>query len=187
MEQTKKLSKILIFIFNALLVMTPLLVILQWTLGADSIHSLSITGLFQETVETPEGIAKLSRPGALPIATWIGVLGSLCNRLAFFIGLLVLRTLFKRYKKGEIFSRANAKSYRKLSWLFFLNGLLTQPLAQMLFVLSATISNEPGHRYLQLTVGTPLFADIFCGLVLLAISLIMQEGTRLSDEHSLTV
>ena len=54
-------------------------------------------------------------------------------------------------------------------------------------VLTATLSNPPGHRFISVSLGTPNFEAIFLGLLLVVISLVMQEAQALQEENQLTV
>ncbi len=121
------------------------------------------------------------------LAKWIGILTSLVCNLPIWLGLFLLRTVFKSYKHGHIFIFENAKAYQKLGWLFFLNALLFKPLSEMGMILVATLSNPPGHRCITLNFGTPNLESIFCGVILIIISWVMIEGHRLQSEQELTI
>jgi hypothetical protein len=99
----------------------------------------------------------------------------------------MLKRLFVAYEQKRIFTVENTQIYKKIGWLAFLNGLFFIPLAQSLMVLAATLSSPPGHRYITLNFGTPNVESIFCGLLLVVISLVMQEAQGLQEENQLTV
>ncbi|OGV41973.1 MAG: hypothetical protein A3F46_10225 [Legionellales bacterium RIFCSPHIGHO2_12_FULL_42_9] len=84
-------------------------------------------------------------------------------------------------QKGAIFNLNNASCYSYLGWLFFLNAVFTKPLSDLLMVLAVTFANIPGHRYITISLGLPNLIAVFCGVVVIVISWVMSEATKLQD------
>ncbi|MEB3701946.1 DUF2975 domain-containing protein [Candidatus Bealeia paramacronuclearis] len=191
MERIQKTSHYLLAVFNILLIALPLWNLTQWifieTKTIDIPDALNFFGMLEQTVKTPEGIVNLSQIERTSSLKIMGVMTGFFGVLPFFLGVLVLKSLFKNYQRGEIFSLQNAKHYRQLGWLFFLDALLVQPLSGMLLVLLATLSNAPGHRYISIHFGTPNLEALFCGLLVIVISWVMIEGYRLSENDKFTI
>lgn len=175
MPQIQRVSRYLILAFNFLLIAVPCFVIVQGFIDQD------------QMISTPEGFVNVRSlswsSGAKPL--WLT--GIAINMFPIFLSLFVLKTLFRNYQIGEIFTEKNAMQYRKLGMLFFSYALIAEPLSNLFTILAATLSNPPGHRYLQLALGTPNLEALFCGILVLVISWIMREATKIHDEQTLTV
>ncbi len=86
-----------------------------------------------------------------------------------------------------IFSTTNAILYKKLGWLFFWDALLIHSLSHTLMVLAVTLTNPPGHRWISVQFGTPNLEALFCGVLLIVISWVMHEASKLHDEQKFTI
>lgn len=117
----------------------------------------------------------------------IGFIASLISLIPVYISLFALKSIFNNYKIGAIFTNINACQYRLIGSLFFLNALLIKPLSDMLMVVSVTLLNPPGHRYITLGFGTPNLENLFYGLILMVISWIMLEATKLREDQEFTI
>jgi len=188
MHSIQKISSALLWVFNLLLVVLPLFMIAQWGLIEWApFRNLVAEGMFFKPIETPEGFVNLANIALTPLSKSIGLVGSLVGMLPVFWGIMILRQIFQNYQRGNIFSTENAKKYQYLGWLFFIDGILVQPLTGMLMVLTATLSNPVGHRYISLTFGTPNLETFFCGILIIVISKVMAEGSKLQEEQRLTI
>lgn len=188
MNKIQKVSSFLIITFNVLLIGIPVLFTLQWAAGKwKPVQYLKDMGFFKQIVETPEGMIDLSKIQFTPLSWTIGYSSEIVGFIPVFLGLLVLRRLFKNYMNNSIFTYDNAKDYRLLGWLFFFNAVFFKPLSDTMLVLSATLPNPPGHRYISLNFGTPNLEDLLCAFLILVISWVMAEGYKLKEEQSLTV
>jgi hypothetical protein len=107
--------------------------------------------------------------------------------LPIFLSFFVFKAIFKNYRKGDFFTAINAGYYRYLGWLFFLEALLAKPLSDGLMMVTVTLSNPSGHRHLALSWGIPSLEVLFCGTLLIVISWVMLEASKLQDEQKLTV
>lgn len=188
MTRIQKVSGYLLILFNILLVALPLMAILPWLMIKSSfVQTLMKNEIFLQAIPTPEGMINLSDVKWTPLTTLMGFSAYALNALPVFAGLYLLRMIFRNYKQGIIFNTANAQNYRNLAILFFFDALLVQPINQMLLVLAATLYNEPGHRYISAAFGTTNCAVLFAGALLITISWIMLEASKLQDEQQLTV
>jgi hypothetical protein len=105
-----------------------------------------------------------------------------------FLGIIyLLSKVFHRYEIGEIFTINNAKYYYKIGIILFLDALLFQPISGALWVVAATISNPVGHRYIEIGIGMPNIMALLIGLLVIFISWVMIEGSRIHDEQQLII
>ena len=188
MKHIQKVSSYLIWIFNALLLTIPLLLLAQFTLIQWApMKNLIEKGFILKPIETPEGLVNFINLTFTPLSWSIGFVGAVLGLTPFFFGLLILKRLFQNYRKGHIFSSENVQKYKYLGWLCFLDGLLIKPISDMLIILMATLSNPPGHRYISLNFGTPNLEVLFWGMLVIVISWIMAEGYKLQKDQDLTI
>lgn len=188
MNKIQKVSSYLIHVFNIILIGYPILFTLQWVFKDWAlVQNALLAGLFTNEIQTPEGLVHLSSLNFTPLSWGIGYAAGIIGFIPLFLGLIILKRLFQNYTFGSIFSLENVKKYQYLGWLFFLNALFITPLSDMLMVLSATLSNPPGHRYLSITFGTPNLEDILYGLLIIVISWVMAEGYKIKEEQNLTI
>jgi hypothetical protein len=105
-----------------------------------------------------------------------------------FLGILYcLAKVFHRYEMGEIFTLVNAQRYYQIGKLLFIDALLAQPISQGLSVMAATFSNPTGLRYIRISIGTPNFLAVLLGLLVIFISWVMIEGSKIQEEQQLIV
>lgn len=188
MDKIQKISRYFLVIFNALLVILPLTIMIQWLfIDTDTLKSLLDQGFLQKPVLTPEGYVNLSTIQWSFLTKGIGLLAQCVGLLPLFLSLFILKLIFQNYQQGEIFSTINASHYRYLGWLFFLDALIAKPLSNLLMVLAVTLANPPGHRYITLSFGTPNIEALFCGMIVIVISWVMLEASKLHEEQKLTV
>jgi len=188
MQRIQKVSTYLIWVFNFLLIAYPLFIVSQWFLiDWEPFKSLVREGLIFTPVTTPEGVVNLANVTFTPFTKMIWLAGNLIGFAPLFLGLFILKKLFTNYKNRIIFSLQNANKYKYIGGLFLIDAFLTGPLSQMLNVLAVTLSNPPGHCYISLSFGTPNMEAIFCGILILCISWVMAEGSKLQEEQSLTI
>ena len=188
MNQIQNISRALLCVFNALIILLPLGMITIW-LFIDSafVHGLFNTGFLTESISTPEGYVRLSQVNWSAFTRIIGFGSDVLSFSPFIIGLFLLRVIFRNYERHVIFSGLNVLCYQKLGWLFFFDALLVKPISQMLMVLAITFSNPPGHRYITISFGTPNLKALFFGALLIVVSWVMLEATKLHDEQQYIV
>lgn len=186
MNRIRKTSSYLIGLFNLLIITLPVAYSLFWLcIGTSWIPHFIVQGLFP--LQTPQGVILLSKVAWTPLTKIIGFGSDLIGQLPFFIGLLVLRSIFKNYKHGAIFTIDNASSFSKLGWLFLAQAFITTPLSRSLLMIAATFSNHPGHRYLSIEFGTYSIESLFCGIIMIIISWVMLEASKLQEEQTFTI
>lgn len=188
MDKIQRVSRYFEIIFNTLLVFLPLSLILQWLfIDTNTIKNLLDQGFLLKPISTPEGYVNLNAIQWSFLAKVTGFLAQSTGFLPIFLSLFVLKSIFLNYQKGVIFSTINARQYTYLGWLFFLDALIAQPLSNLLMVLAVTLANPPGHRYISLSFGTPNIEALLCGMLVIVISWVMLEASKLHDEQLFTV
>ena len=188
MKQIQKVSSYLLTTFNVLLVALPLCDIIQWFfIDTGTIKNLLAQGIVGKSVQTPEGYVNLSTVQWTPFSKTLGFSADILGLLPFVLSLFGLKSIFRNYQKGEIFSTANARHYKYLGWIFFFDALLIKSLSDMFTVLAVTLTNPPGHRYISLSFGTPNMKALFCGILVIVMSWVMLEASRLHDDQKFTI
>jgi len=178
MQRIQKVSGYLLVLFNVLLISLPVLIVLQW---------VGFPELLERTVQTPEGYVALNTVPWTPLSKFLGVAAEILGLIPFLLSLLVLKAIFRNYQKGEIFTVSNAMKYKKLGWLFLWDALVITSLSQTLMVFAITMTNPPGHRYINIQFGVPNMKALFCGVLLLVISWVMLEASKLREEQRFTI
>ncbi|EKE09716.1 MAG: hypothetical protein ACD_16C00118G0010 [uncultured bacterium] len=188
MSRIQKVSSYLLAIFNFLLIVLPLFSLSIWLfMDVEPIKSLIAEGLLFSPVETPEGTINISTIKWTHLSKFTSFMAILIGLLPLLAGLFVLKAVFRNYQKGEIFNAYNARHYRYLGWIFFLDAFIAEPLSHALMVLAVTLSNPPGHRIISITFGSPNIEALFCGILVIVISWIMVEGYKLQEEQKLII
>lgn len=188
MDRIKKYSRIILLFINFLIVALPILHIFVWVfMDTPFMQNRISEGLFFNPVNTPEGFVLLSDVNWTLPGKLMGLGSSLMELLPLFIGLFSLRAIFQNYMRESIFTPLNARHYRRLGFLFFLYALIAEPLSRTLMVLGVTLSNPPGHHYLTFGFGTPNMQNVFCGFLIMVISWVMLEGSKINEEQRMTV
>ena len=191
MSKIQKVSAYLLTIFNVLLISTPLIIIVQWIFINTKVTNIpafiNFFGLFEKVISTPEGYVNLSNVSWTPMLQLLGFSADIVSILPFLISLFVLKMIFKNYQKGEIFNVRNAILYQRLGTLFLLDALLIKSLSHTLMVLAVTFTNPPGHRYLTVSFGTPNLTSLFYGILVIIVSWVMLEASKLHDEQKFTI
>lgn len=187
MDRIQKVSSYILVAFTVLLIGLPLVEVLKWLyIETEFVKNVPWPG-FLGVIPTPEGPVDLRNVPWTTVSKSIGFLASLIGLLPMYGGLFLLKSIFKNYQKGDIFIGDNARSYRLVGWMFILNAFLIKPLNDGLMVLSVTLSNPPGHRMISFGFGTPNLEAIFCGFVVIVISWVMLEASRLREEQEYTI
>ncbi len=138
-------------------------------------------------IETPGGWVYLNEVVWTPLSKSIFFGSAVLAIIPILYGLVVLKAIFRNYRLGEIFTTENARHYRTIGVLFFVNALAIKPLTQMLDVLAVTLSNPPGQRCLRIMFGTPNLENLFYGFVILVISWAMLEASKLQEDQKLVI
>ena len=188
MEKIQKLSRTLKTTFCFLSFGVPIFICLQWLLiDWQPVKTLVQAGMILKPITTPDGLVNLGNIELSLTTKILALLGNLVTAFPYIFGYILLHKLFSNYQKGKIFISDNITIYKKLGKLSFIYGILCIPLSETTMVLVATSVNLPGHRCLQIGFGTPSLEAILCGLLVIVISWVMQQGQALQEENQLTV
>jgi hypothetical protein len=188
MDRIQKVSSYLLVIFNILLVVLPLSLFILWMfMDYGPIKEAIESGVFFEPVHAPRGIVNLAKLPWDPLTKFIGFMGNLVGILPILLGLIILKSIFRNYRKGEIFNIINARQYKYLGYLFFLDALITSPLSNMLKILAVTLTYPTGPRTIVIGFGTPTFESLFCGILVIVISWVMVEGYKLQEDQKFII
>ncbi|MFT0892413.1 DUF2975 domain-containing protein [Pseudochelatococcus sp. G4_1912] len=117
----------------------------------------------------------------------LGLLAIAIGTVPMFVCLWLLRTVFKNYREGNIFSDDNASCFRKIGILLILDALIATSVSETAFIFAMTFNNPPGERMISVSVGSPQLYLLFLGLVIFIISLVMSEASKIHAEQQLTV
>ena len=118
----------------------------------------------------------------------LAIVGSLVSLFPLLMGTIILIKLAKNYIQGQVFNLFNAKSYRKLGWIYLLSALFLQPLAQVFFSLSISFIHEHiGKRFIAISIDVNTLTQIFFAMVLVIIGHVMQLAQRMQAEQDLTI
>ncbi|MBS0186168.1 MAG: DUF2975 domain-containing protein [Proteobacteria bacterium] len=188
MNRIQRMSTYLLVVFNFLLWLLPVSSLFFWFfVDTPFLRDLVVRGIIATPIQTPEGLISLADLHWTPLSKTLGFVGSALSILPLFLGLFVLKSIFKNYQKGEVFITQNALYYKRLGILFFLDALLAKPLSGVFEILAVTCANEPGHQYITLSFGTPSIDSLFCGLLVIVISWVMVEASKLQDDQKFTI
>lgn len=189
MNKIQRMSSYLVMIFNFLLFFLPASTICIWLfINTETMRHWIAVGLFFAPVPSPTGIVDLTQITNWPVwAKVFGCLGDVLRFAPFYIGILFLRTIFKNYRKGEIFTAENARLYRRIGILFFLNALLMKPISDMFTYLAVTFTYNHGPRVIAISLGTPNLSIILSGVLVTMIAWVMLEGCKINQEQQLTI
>ncbi|MCX7344061.1 MAG: DUF2975 domain-containing protein [Proteobacteria bacterium] len=188
MEKIQKLSCTLKKIFQILAIASPILICLQWLLiDWQPVKTLVQMSMILKPVITPEGLVNFAEIAMSSTSKLVALFGNLLGATPYILGYILLHKLFSNYQHGQIFNKSNPAIFQKLGRLILINGILIIPLKEGLMVVAATLNSPPGHRYLTLSFGTPNLEATLCGLLVIVISWVMQEGQAIQEENQLTV
>lgn len=193
MHRIQKISSYLLIVFNVLIITLPFSAVITWLfIETEFVKNIISNSFLFKQIQTPEGFVNLSQIKWTLTSKTIGFSASALGLLPIFLSLFSLKSIFQNYQKGKIFTITNAQHYRRLGIFFFLDALLATSIADMLMVLAATLSNPPGHRYISISFGTPNIEALFCGILVcgilvIVISWVMLEASKLHEEQQLTI
>jgi hypothetical protein len=188
MNKIQKISGYVLSIINFLIISIPIVMILTWTFMDTETMKMLITHGLTQAIQVPEGgYVEMNQVHWTTLSKFVGFISGLIGYLPVFLSLLCLRKIFSNYKKTEIFNSGNAKHFNTLGWLFFLDALLAKPISGGLMVTAITLTNPPGHRYITLGFGTPNLQAVFCGVLVIVISWVMMEASKLRDEQRFVI
>jgi hypothetical protein len=191
MNKIQKISSYIVLILKILMIFFPCFIILTWFFISNKPTQGSlITGFFatlENTIHTPHGAIDLHTVAWTPMLKLLGCCADVIGNLPFLVSLFFLKALFSHYQKGDIFSQRNPILYRYLGALYVADALFIKSLSQTLMGLAVTLTYPPGHRYLTISLGTPNLSSLFYGMLVIIVSWVMLEASKLHDEHKFTI
>ena len=124
---------------------------------------------------------------ALPLKTLLlAFLVSLIPASVAVYGLIKLQELFRLYEKAIVFSKKNVECFRKLGYT-----LIYWVIANFIFVtlisLTLTFNNASGERVMVARFGVSDISTLIIGAVVILVSWVMSEASKLEQEQALTV
>ena len=188
MSKIQKISSYIIIILTGLLIWFPLFWVLgSYFIDAPFTQALLNNSMQPSVVHTALGDYHITSMTWTPLAKSILFISYVAGNIPFYIGLILLRSIFVNYRSGHIFTIANAKLYKYLGSLFFIDAFISTPISGALSVLSVTIHNPPGQRLLSLSFSTTNLETLFCGIMIIIISWVMLEASKLEEDQRLVV
>lgn len=175
MSEIELFSKKISRLFQLFFISSPIFTIIFW-LYPEQMLSLGINPFpIPQQEVTFNGLSKLLGFG-------ISLLPMMIVMTLFYL----LIKLFKNYQKGEVFSQNNISYYKKLGKYLFLLACVNF-LCTGLMSVALTFQNPHGQRFLCLSVGMAQILPILIGLVIIGISHVMNEASRLEEEQKYTI
>lgn len=184
----KKTSRLLYYFFSSALIFIPIASALLWYfIDSTFIKQLISDGIILQPVQTPQNLFNLATVNWDVITKSIAFIGFMTGLLPILLSFYFLVRVFNNYQHDEIFTVRNAHYFKKIGFLFFLDAFITKPLSNMLMILAITMRNAPGHRSISLSFGTTNAEAILCGIVVIIVSCVMLQASRMHEEQQLTV
>ncbi|MBM3857610.1 MAG: DUF2975 domain-containing protein [Verrucomicrobia bacterium] len=187
LQKIKNVSRFGSSIATTLLVAMPFFYIAKWIFIDHSIiKQLSGLGICF-AIKGPTAFVKPWMISWTPGLKLFGLGADLIGHLPVWMGLLVLKLIFKNYSEGNIFTATNARCYQYLAGIFLLNAIVFKPIFDTMMVLVATLHNPPGQRILSIAFTVTNIQDILWGGVVIIIAWVMSEASKLQEEQQLTI
>lgn len=120
------------------------------------------------------------------LARFLGVIIDGISVGLFCYGCWAFIRLLRAYKQGELFTPRTLAYFMTLSRVTFVWALYN-PLKLLLLSIVTTYFNPVGQRVIAFGVTSGDIINIFVVGLFLIIASLMQEASRLQDEHDLTV
>lgn len=189
MEKIQKISRYTLNAISLFIVMLPLIEVLMGAfVDSPFVKSLRESNMVTRNIEIPQGSTlDLNTVHWTPLTKGMTVLAHLFALLPALMGLFILRGILKRYVDGDIFNTQNAKGYNHIAWLFFIKAILIKPLSASLEVMAATWFNPPGQFLITISFGTPNLELLFYGVLVIVVSWVMLEASKIHDEQKFVI
>lgn len=192
MNRIQSISTRFLGLFKFLIVFLPLCTLIKWIMMSPAFLK-SPWSTFTLLGYNGGGSINEGRIEELMQAQWtfltklLAFSADMLALLPILISLYALIKIFKHYQYNEIFSADNARSYRLIGWLFIADALLFQPLSGSLMSIAVSFSNPVGQRYISLSFWSNNIETLFCGAVVIVISWVMLEASKLHEEQQYTI
>lgn len=123
------------------------------------------------------------------MSSWLKIGGFLVDLIPysfFLMTLYLLSKLFKRYEKMEFFSQPSIRYIRQIGLVLVISQLV-HPFYVALHSFILSLPSPPEQRLILFAYGPQEIKVVFLAFIVFLAALIMEEGRRLQDEHSLTI
>ena len=183
MNRIKIVSFYVARLFDFIIIALPVYIIFQW-IFVDAAYLIPYEAL---PIDTVVGIIHWDKIQWTSLSRFIACCSQLIGFTPFLGILYYLSQICHRYELGAIFTITNAQCYYQIGKLLFFDALLAQPISGGLWVGAITFSNPVGQRCIHITLGTPNVMALFMGLLVVFISWVMIEGSKIQDEQQLII
>ena len=183
MNKIKVVSYYVARLLDCMMIALPIYIIFRWVF----MDPVLLFPYEISEIHTHKEIINLDQVAWTQLSRIIASCAQLVAIMPFLGIMYLLSQVFHRYEVGEIFSMKNAKSYYKIGMILFLDALLAQPISGGLWVAAGTLSNPVGQRYVSISIGTPNIMALLMGLLVVFISWVMIEGSKIHDEQQLII
>ena len=175
LDRIKRISGKFRCLFTVLIISIPILTLLFW---------LFFNDLSKEFINN-NFLFVFTRP--LPLSTlFLAFIVSLIPASVAIYGIFTLRKLFTLYEQGVVFAATNVVCIRKLGYsliAWVIANLVYLPLISVVL----TRNNLPGERSISAGISISDLATLIIGAIVLIISWVMSEASKLEDEQTHTV
>lgn len=186
-QKIKNVSRLGSAVVTILLITVPLFYIAKWIfIDHPIIKQLSALGICF-AIKGPAAFVKPWMISWTPGLKLLGLSADWIGHFPLWVGLLILKFIFKNYSEENIFTVVNARYYQYLAGLFLVNAIVFKPIFDLMMILVATVHNPPGQRILSFGVGLTNIQDILWGGVVMIIAWVMSEASKLQEEQQLTI
>jgi len=173
-NRIQRVSRYFRLLFTVLIFCTPLITLMYWLF----FNNLPVG--FK--TDLPVVIDQV-----LPLKTLLlAFLVSLIPASVAVYGLTKLKELFKLYEKAIVFSKKNVECFHNLGYT-----LIYWVIANFIFValisLALTFNNASGERVIVARFGISDISTLIIGAVVILVSWVMGEASKLEEEQALTV
>ncbi|WP_342269718.1 DUF2975 domain-containing protein [Rickettsia endosymbiont of Orchestes rusci] len=188
MNKIQKVSYYVSWLLNSLIIAIPSFLLLSWIfIDSEIMKNLTNRGIVAISYSHDGVYTNFSLIKWTIFSKFLGFSAYTFGVLPLLFNLYYLKKIFINYSVGEIFNVLNAKYYNNIAWIFFLSAVLIKPLSDMLLTFAVTMSNPVGQRYIALSFGTPNLQDIFFGILVIVISWVMLEASKIQTEYKFTI
>lgn len=183
LQKIKNVSRLGSFMVNFFLIAIPFFYIAKWIfIDQPIIKQLSAFGICCAIKGVKPWMIAWT-PGLKLLGLGADLIGHLPVWFSFFI----LKLILKNYSEGNVFTTINARYYQYLAGLFLVSALVCKPIFDTLMVLVKTLNNPVGERILSISFTITNVQDILWGGLVILISWVMSEASKLEEEQQLTI
>ena len=184
MTKIQKVSSYIVLVLNIWLIVFPLQIVMGYLFVNGVFNEFFLSNGWSLTITDSDKTIDLTKIDWTILTRLLDISSEVLASLPFFLALLVLRSIFQNYKRGEIFSTNNAVKYRYLGLLYCLDALLIAPISHLIGYLALTCNSD---CIISLQFETSNVSDLFFGICVIIISWVMVEASKLNDEQKFTV